>query len=267
MKKELIIIVLILLTSTLTFAAERAEVREQWVARQNGVIVEDREKTTSMMIPNSGATEPQVRRIVREENKKLLTVKDARHITAVNNLAGKIDGENASIKTEAKNIGDQNYNNTWLLSGIIVAGFIIVIVMMLILRRRNNAAITAGVDAVVKEIEQVPTKTATKVNELDPSPFTFEVAGHAVEYVSPIKGIKEGYYLLLNVPMGVDYIDPAKFERIPQHKRGLAISSIKSTMRQYLEGKFAGDDLRSKLQNALIEYLQKTGDLKIRKIS
>ncbi|MFA6973604.1 MAG: hypothetical protein WC238_02565 [Parcubacteria group bacterium] len=162
----MMVVALLLAMSASAYAVTRAEVREQWQTRQDGVIVEDREKTTSMMIPeyNAGILAeqrklrqellgdkekkvegiiPNLKRIVEDFSTKsdqaiansTAAIKDSaeaarENAAATNKIGEKVDLIDANIHSVYKETG----RNFWfLILAVVLATAIILIVSSLTL--------------------------------------------------------------------------------------------------------------------------------------
>lgn len=171
MKKIIFFLLLLTIMSGSAFAVERAEVNEQWVVRRDGVIVENVEKTTSMMIPtgDSGLSAEENNRLIKQLRKDLLVGDKKKGTKGVlpelkevvesygatfDKVASNLDkittateGNSRATEVVDKNvrqmygfvatkaginsIGDQNVNNTILIIILMCIGFVVVIAMLL----------------------------------------------------------------------------------------------------------------------------------------
>lgn len=125
-----------------------------------------------------------------------------------------------------------------------------------------------GVGAMDKKLDELPEKTANEINKFDSSPFMFEngeVPGYHVEY-NPT-GMKDKVYQVLYIPKDPDTDDPEAFQRIVRTNRKEAEYSILSTLKKVLGGKSNPNTPQGKLEIAMMDHMQKTGELKIIKIS
>ncbi len=279
MKKNIVVIALSLLV-VLTFAP-----------LTQGITGEQMASEILGSEPAPGATVADVKKIVgderkktvagiRKENKKLLTEKDLKTAKAVEDQtkefveSSKNNATHTDVKSTGNQIGDQNYKNTWLLGGIIIAGFIIL--GILILRRRNNnmpalpqsvasdrtddilATITAGVETVVKKVDEVPVRMAAEVKKVDMAPLTFETEGHSV--IFRLEKDKNGLLKSICVPKSIkcEY-DEAKIPTFAFDHRGKLFTKTLKVITEYLAtNKYEGrEDIYSRMQKKAIEAAAK----------
>lgn len=127
---------------------------------------------------------------------------------------------------------------------------------------------TKGTNDLVKEVgakvdtstERIIREVPKAVKTLDPEPFMIEVTGGGVKYWAPVEGIKEGFYIVLNIEDDDIETDPAKMRRKIKSKRGEAIHSLRGTMLKYF-----GGTLDAKTAS-LVDFLQNNGNDEIGKI-
>lgn len=287
MKKIVLIIMLALLSIFASNFSNAASLTGDQMARE---ILSDREKAP--MTTSSGASKSEVQAIVKGEiqtldgkiNAAVNAANDAKKSADsigknVGDLANAVTQNASATKSLAEKIQDMSIVilKRALRSDIItMVGFGLVILAIIILgfflgRKKNQtatseelsstqAAIIRTINAAKTEIKNdVPVETIKLSRKLDPNPFTFEVLGKRVVYTSPAEGIKEGYYLTLQVletPDGLDH--PETFERQAETKRGLVLNYVRGMAKKFLEGK-----LKGKKEEKLIEHLQKTGEITI----
>lgn len=208
MKKitHIILLVLALGLYTNAFADKMATVHEQLTEKRNGLVINDTEKTTSMLIPNPGATPDEVRQIARKEGNKIiagvnkqnetfLQKKDTQTAAALVNLGKKIDGlgkkggvlDNLDKKSNSTNDLLNKLVGGWVVTAIIIAFVAIMCMIILVSIWKNSRANTtpqpkksiqtnqrteAGTEAeptirdVIKEIKDAKEMIIKKVPEM-----------------------------------------------------------------------------------------------------
>ena len=316
-KVAIIIIFLLLLSVTGAFAEDNvAVIEETWQAKREGVIYEDAKKTTQIAIPKcTGATKPQVKKIVDGLQKELLGDKKTGKkgaISEVKTVAQKAEAEARAAKNNAiaaYNNSYAAYNNSktllgvsrdqsdairtntetikktgeeinwklWVLIIICVAGFIGLGFFLFRkmgkivseVQKAAKAGAIVGINALDETLKKLPENTAKAVHEyFDSTPFTFEteIPGYKVTY-NPAEGIARGIYQILYIPKDPDTNDPAAFQRLAKTSRGQAEYSILGSLKKVLGGKSNPNTPQGQLELALVDYLRKTGELNIVKIS